>query len=387
MLLGADLQRRPPLRVLMLGLRAVAGAQGGIETHVRDIVRGMLAAHADEVAIEVIERRPHVRADRVLDGPLAQATLTALWSPRSTGLETIVHTLLGVLYAGWRRPDVLHLHGVGPALMTPLARLLGLRVVVTHHGEDYAREKWGAFARWVLETGERMAARFATAGIVIAEPLVALMHTKYRRGFHFIPNAAPETARRTEATDQLDRWQLQRGRYFVHVGRIVPEKRQLDLIHAFAQCPDPELRLVLVGGNDHPNDYEKQVAAAAARDARVVRTGVQGAAVIYQLLSHARAFVLPSTHEGLPISLLEAMQCGCPVIASDIVSLLALRLPPECYVRCGEVSALAAALQVCRTPGDDGPPLVDWQPWLARYALPAISAQTVAVYRFASRRQ
>lgn len=369
------------LRVQMLGLRAVAGAQGGIETHVRDIVRGLLGAHADAVAIEVVERRPYVRDDRVLDGPLARARLTALWSPRSTGLETIVHTLLGVLYAGWRRPDVLHLHGVGPALLTPLARLLGLRVVVTHHGEDYAREKWGAFARWVLETGERMAARFAHAGIVIAEPLVALMQAKYQRSFVFIPNAAPQSAHRIASTEQLAHWQLQPGQYFVHVGRIVPEKRQLDLINAFAQCPDAALRLVLVGGNDHPNDYEHQVAAAAARDPRVVRTGVQGAAVIYQLLSHARAFVLPSTHEGLPISLLEAMQCGCPVIASDIVSLLAVRLPSQCYVRCGDVPALAAALQASPVPGAPGTTLVDWQPWLARYALPAISAQTLAVYR------
>ena len=45
--------------------------------------------------------------------------------------------------------------------MTPIARLLGLRVVVTNHGPDYDRDKWGPFAKWVLRTGERLGMRCA----------------------------------------------------------------------------------------------------------------------------------------------------------------------------------------------------------------------------------
>ena len=39
-------------------------------------------------------------------------------------------------------PDVLHFHGIGPGFFTPLARLLGMRTVVTHHARDYLRPKW-----------------------------------------------------------------------------------------------------------------------------------------------------------------------------------------------------------------------------------------------------
>lgn len=366
-----------PLRVMILGLRAIEGAQGGVESHVRDLVRGLLARPGQDLALEVVERSRYVVKGRALAGLQGRVRLTSLWCPASTGLETIVHTLLGVLYAAWRRPDVLHLHAVGPSLLTPVARLLGLRVVVTHHGEDYAREKWGRFARWALETGEAWGARFANAGIVIAAPLQGLMQRKYGRHYAFIPNAAPQAACRDDAQTVLHRWGLAPGGYFLHVGRVVPEKRQLDLIAAFARCPDPGLRLVLAGANDHPSDYENQVNQAAAQDARVIRTGALPPADIYQLLSHARAFVLPSSHEGLPISLLEAMRCGAPVVVSDIVSLKAVELPESCYVACGNVQALTDALSAAVRPFHP----VDWSRWLQRYALPAICDATANVYR------
>src|SRR5580700_203790 len=103
--------------------------------------------------VEVIVRTPSVPPERRYHGAVR---LRRIWSPRRSGYEALIHSVLGVLYAGIARPDILHIHAVGPAIVTPLARLLGLRVVVTHHGPDYERDKWGGFARWVLRTGERV---------------------------------------------------------------------------------------------------------------------------------------------------------------------------------------------------------------------------------------
>ena len=46
-----------------------------------------------------------------------------LWAPKSKGLEAVLHTFVGVLVAGLRRPDILHIQAIGPGLMTPLASL------------------------------------------------------------------------------------------------------------------------------------------------------------------------------------------------------------------------------------------------------------------------
>ena len=135
--------REPRLRIMVLGLRGVVDVQGGIETHARRLYPLLARLGCD---VEIVQRGayyPRERRRREWRG----LKLTYLWSPRTQIIETAVHTLLGVLYAAIKRPDVLHLHAVGPALLAPLARLFGLRVVITHHGADYEREKWGPLAK------------------------------------------------------------------------------------------------------------------------------------------------------------------------------------------------------------------------------------------------
>ena len=51
------------------------------------------------------------------------------------------------------KADLVHIHAVGPALLVPLAKLLGLQVVFTSHGPDYRKNKWGRLARVVLRCG------------------------------------------------------------------------------------------------------------------------------------------------------------------------------------------------------------------------------------------
>ena len=66
---------------------------------------------------------------------------------------------------------------------------------------------------------------------------------------------------------------------------------------------------------------------------------------MHSLLSHARCFVLPSSHEGLPIALLEAMSYHLPVIVSDIPANKEIGLEKSCYFPVGDVDALATKLQ------------------------------------------
>ncbi len=137
----ASVYRELPIerrRVMMIGLRGIPNVQGGVEKHV-EMLAGRLIAHGWDV--EVVGRRRYlaVPAPHSWNG----IRVTPLWSPRMMALEAIVHTFLGVCYAALRRPDILHIHAVGPALLVPLARLMRLDVVVTHHGYDYDRQKWG----------------------------------------------------------------------------------------------------------------------------------------------------------------------------------------------------------------------------------------------------
>jgi glycosyltransferase involved in cell wall biosynthesis len=334
---GAEPQR---LRIMVLGLRGIIDVQGGIETHARRLYPLLARLGCD---VEILQRSPYYPRERRRDH-WRRLKLTYLWSPRTRIVETAVHTLLGVLYAAVKRPDVLHLHAIGPGLLAPLARLLGLRVVVTHHGADYEREKWGPLAKRVLRTGERLGIGFANRPIVVSPVLKAAIETRYGIGVTLIPNGAPlVTPKRTH--DTLVRFGLEPGRYVLCVARLDPGKRQHDLIAAFQAARPPGWKLVIVGEIEEGDRYCRELAALAARDETIVLTGYQSGLPLHELYSHAGLFVLPSAGEGHPIALLEAAVYEIPLLASAIPANLALPLPRNRYFPVGDTQALALQLK------------------------------------------
>ena len=363
------------MRVMFLGLRGFPEVQGGVETHAEHLCPLLVELGCE---VEVVVRSPYMPAEK--GAGWRGVRFVRVWSPKSKGLEAIVHTFLGVLVAAVRRPDVLHIQAIGPALMTPLARLLGLRVVVTHHGPDYDRQKWGRFAKWALRTGERFGMRWSSARIVISQVIRNLVREKHGVDSELIPNGVTLPAL-PGSTDALERFGLAPRRYVLLVSRLVPEERHLDLLEAFAQAGLAGWKLVFVGASDHPDEYQKKLIEAAGR-AGTVMTGFQSGLALRELYAHAGLFVLPSSHEGLPIALLEALSYGLPVLASDIPANLEVGLPAAQYFPLGDVAALARGLRALAAEKLDADAVSARREWVAgRYDWRRIAEQTLAVYR------
>ncbi len=363
---------------MVLGVRGIPNVSGGVETHAEHLYRRLAALGCH---VEVIVRTPFVSKHQTSFGPIR---LLRIWAPRGAGIEALVHSILGVLYAGLARPDILHIHAVGPAIVTPIARLLGLRVVVTHHGPDYDRDKWGRFGRWVLRTGERVGMRWSHARIVISKVIQTLVESKYARDSTLIPNGVLVAEPRVE-TDHLERYGLEPGRYFLQVSRIVPEKRQLDLIQAFALAKPSGWKLVLVGGLDG-SAYSNKV-EAAGRNRDVILTGFLKGPPLEQLYSHAGVFVLPSSHEGLAIAILEALSYGLPVIASDISANLEIGLDPSSYFPMGDVTRLAECLAASSRVTETAQLRLARRRWVqSHFNWDSIAERTLHVYRQVIRR-
>jgi len=323
----------------MMGLRSFPGVQGGVETHAQNLCP-LLVQNGCQV--EVLARAPyHAKGVREWNG----VKFRSIWAPRTKALEAIVHSVLCVLYAGFiNRPDVLHIQAIGPALVTPLARLLGLKVVVTHHGPDYDRQKWGQFAKWALRMGERFGMRWSNQRIVISSVICQLVQDKHGKSSVLIPNGVTLPTI-PEATDALLPFGLTPGKYVLLVSRLVPEKRHMDLIDAFKMAKLEGWKLALVGASDHPDAYTKSVLAKASETQNVVCTGLQTGQSLEQLYAHAGMFVLPSSHEGLPIALLEAVSYGLHIIASDIPPNVEVGLDPTSYFELGNCTELTALIE------------------------------------------
>ncbi len=326
------------MKIMVLGIRGFPDVQGGVESHAEQLYPLLVELGCE---VHVIARSPYTpRQHKSWHG----VRFHRLWSPKTSGIEAFLHSFFGVFYAAVFRPDILHIHAIGPALMTPLARLFGLKVVVTHHGADYEREKWGLPARLILRMGEQAGMRFSSHRIVISKVIKKLVQEKCGCASTIIPNGVklPDILSTRQTLIKFD---LTPGKYVLMVSRFVPEKRHLDLIKAFEQAGLSGWKLVLVGDTGQKDNYTRSVLSMAEKFPDIIITGFQSGRNLQELFSHAGLFVLPSSHEGLPIALLEALSYGLRTIASDIPAHIEVNLPTESYYPLGNTNTLAKLLK------------------------------------------
>ena len=110
------------------------------------------------------------------------------------------------------------------------------------------------------------------------------------------------------------------SRYVLFVGNRFPYKNFERFILALSEVirEEPELHLVCGGGSPF-REYEVKFLEGMGMLDRTRYTDVDDP-LLACLYRHAEAFVFPSLYEGFGFPLLEAMACGCPVIASNTSS-------------------------------------------------------------------
>jgi glycosyltransferase involved in cell wall biosynthesis len=116
------------------------------------------------------------------------------------------------------------------------------------------------------------------------------------------------------------------GRYLLSVCTLEPRKNLMHLVRCFGdllrQERLPDIRLVLVGATGWKTEPLFQLLKADPRlQSRVVLAGYVADEDLASLYSGARAFAYPSLYEGFGLPVLEAMQCGTPVVTSNVSSL------------------------------------------------------------------
>ena len=326
------------MKVVVTGTRGIPNIMGGVETHCEELCPRLAALGLDVTVV----RRSSYANDSLTEWHGVK--LKNIPSPKKKAFEAIVHTFRAINYAAREKADVVIINAVGPALLAPYAKLRGLKVVFTHHGPDYDREKWGRAAKFMLRLGERMGVKYADDVIVISNVIRNIVKDKYGRTerVHLIYNGVPEP----DICDYPEYFRelgIEPGKYVLGMCRFVPEKRLHDLVEAFSGIE--EYKLVLAGDTDFEDDYSRKL-KGDAQSAGAVLTGFIRGRKLHSLLSHAACYVLPSSHEGLPIALLEAMSYGRKVLVSDIPANLEVGLDADCYFHGGDVEDLRARLLI-----------------------------------------
>jgi glycosyltransferase involved in cell wall biosynthesis len=233
------------------------------------------------------------------------------------------------------RPEIVHAHNPGMALITAAATARGRTTpaLVTVHGvpeEDYPS------AARVL--------RFAGLPVIGCGPgVTAALEEHGVRVLATVVNGVAPVGGGADANRLRESVGLAPGlRLVVAVGRLVPQKNHALALRAIAAVP--EAALVVVGDGPLRSELETLTKTLGLEE-RVCFTGARGDA--RQLISAADAFLLSSSWEGLPLVALEALAAGTPLVATAVRGVrelvqdgqTALLAPPN------EADALAAALR------------------------------------------
>ena len=335
---------RENLRIAMLGHKRIPSREGGIEIVVEELATRMAKkSHS----VTCYNRKGHNVAGSEFDGTKLKTykgvTLQEVFTIDKRGLAAMTASVSASFRAALGNYDVVHIHAEGPAFMCWLPKLFGKKVVVTVHGLDHQRAKWGKFASWYIRSGEKNAVRFADEIIVLSKGVQDYFQNTYGRTTRFIPNGVNK-AKPRKARQITEKWGLTKDSYILYLGRIVPEKGERYLIEAFKQTKTDK-KLVIAGGSSDTQVFMDELKSLAKDDDRIIFTGFVQGEILEELYSNPYIYTLPSDLEGMPLSLLEAMSYGNCCLTSDIPECAEVVEDKALLFRKSDVSDLKAKLQ------------------------------------------
>lgn len=301
------------MKIAMIGQKRIPSREGGVEIVVAEIATRMVKS-GHEVVCYNRSRKGYPKKGNY-EGVKLKSVLTI----DMRGIAAMTSSLFGALKAAFGKFDVVHFHAEGPSAMCFIPKLFGKKIIVTIHGLDWQRDKWGGFATKYLLFAEKMAAKYADEIIVLSENVKQYFMNTYNRETVFISNGITRPEK-LEPDKITKKWNLKKDDYILYLGRIVPEKGLLYLLEAFLKLKCDK-KLVIAGGSSDTDSFYKSIVQKSEGNSNIILTDFVQGNELGELYSNAYLYVLPSDLEGMPMSLLEAMSYGNCCVVSDI---------PEC---------------------------------------------------------
>jgi glycosyltransferase involved in cell wall biosynthesis len=303
-----------PKRRILLVINLLFWA--GAETQLRNLAIGLRKLGHDVTLVAVEDITSHAE-----DLEEAGVELRALGARNRAGKLRALPALVRAA----RGADVVHCTGWDASLWGRLAAILARRpVVVTEHAGDRSLQvsKSGAPRARLIALHNRLLDRATNATVVVSSAQSPQLEAEGVRAdsIVLIPNGVPvEEFRRRATADRCARGALgipPEAKAIMHVARFATPKNQAATLNVVARLRRElgDVRVVFVGDGDTEADVKLRAAELGADWATFLGSRDD----VPALLRAADLAVLPSTAEGLPMSLLESIAVGTPVVATDV---------------------------------------------------------------------
>ena len=289
-----------------MGTRGIPACYSGFETFYENVATRLAARGYD---ITVYNRSNYISYKEPY---YKRVRLVRLPTIRNKHLDTIFHTFLSIIHAIFKKYDVVYLCIVGNSPLCFIPRLFGSKVILNVDGADWQREKWSLPAKIYLRACEYFATIFPNIIIADSKVIQRRYLQEHNANTIFIPYGA--NIEQLSKPEFLRRFNLEKDKYILFVGRLVPENCAHLLIEAFNQI-ETELKLVIIGDAPYSESYKKRLKEMA--DERTIFTGYLFGDGYKTLSCNAYFFVLPSGIQGTRPALLDQLGFGNCVLVRD----------------------------------------------------------------------
>ena len=147
------------LNIAMLGHKHIPSREGGIEVVVEELSTRMVQKGG---AVTCLNRSGHHVSGRQYDDEKKEykgVKIRKVLTINFKGISAMTSSLFGSLTAAFGSYDVVHIHAEGSAFFSFIPHFLGKKVIVTIHGLDWDRAKWGKFSSWYIKQIGRASCR------------------------------------------------------------------------------------------------------------------------------------------------------------------------------------------------------------------------------------
>ena len=266
------------MNIAMIGQKGIATGAGGVEKHVEEISTRLVN---EGNKVTVYYRNTFIEEDiKEYKG----ICLKKIKTVKSKSLDAIVYTFKATMNALFSGYDVYHYHALGPASLSFIPKILGKKVVVTVHGLDWQRAKWGKLGKLYLKFGEFVAGNFADEVISVSDNVKDYMINKYKKrnskNTIFIPNGVEINEKLNP--NLIKEYGLDNKNYILFLARLVPEKGAHYLIEAYKNLKTDK-KLVIAGGTSFSDDYVENLHSMKGDNDNIIFTGNVGGELLQEL--------------------------------------------------------------------------------------------------------
>ena len=298
------------MKIVLIGGQSIPGI-GGIESYVLNMAKS-LTKQGDQVTIICCDRKSYTDT-------ISGIEIEHIACPKSNtiALPLLFIKALRYIIKNRKHIDVINYQSIFFAFISGwIARLCHCKVCYTIHSLAEDNPKHSKFMK-ILMTATAFISIYCCGKniITVSNSKAQEIKSRYGKTCRVIPCGVNMPTEFTE-TNIIDKFGINRGYYYLTIGRMDPIKNLDILIQAYIKRNNPRFQLVLAG--DYTNSHGAYLRDLAKNNNNIIFVGSVMGDDKETLLKNSFANCLLSSSEGMPLSLLEAMSYGKPCIVSDI---------------------------------------------------------------------